>query len=253
MIIATIDPGVAPTVPGGLYATAQNDAFYRLSLPVLLPGGGAPPGTWKAIIEVDPQGFKKYLSSLERDDAGARVLYQQAVAHGLRYNFNVHSFSNLRMAPNVSQTGNEPGATLSLRVVLTEYGVPIDHRASVTAGVAWPDGTTANLALAETSAGVFEASMIGTLAGIYSFDIRAAGLTLRGRSFTRQEVRTAALWRGGNHEPPHTSGDPGGRADVCRWLECLLETAIDADAAKRLEGMGIRVEALRRCLKEVCR
>jgi IgA Peptidase M64/von Willebrand factor type A domain len=249
---ATIDPGVASGVPGGLYATAQNDAFYRLSLPVLLPSGGTPPGVWKAIIEVDDPGFQKYLGTLEREDQGGPI-YRQAIAHGLRYNFNVHTFSNLRMTVGVSQSSNEPGATLSVRAVLTEYGWPMDHRATVDARVEWPDGTMTSLPLSENGRGVFDASMIGTLAGIYTFDIRGAGLTLRGRPFTRQELRTAALWQGGTHEPPRTVTDPGGHVDLCRLIECLLESAIDREGEKRLEELGIRVDGLRRCLKEICR
>ncbi len=252
---ATIDPGVAPTIPGGGYAAAQNNAYYRLSLPALLPGGAAPPGTWNAVLEVDPGGYKKYVSILERlsgENEHARYEYREALAHGVRYNLNVHTFSNLRMTPTLSQTGNEPGATLALRVALTEYGVPFAGRATVWANLERPDGTSAYLALPETDPGVFETSVVGTIPGIYAFDVHAAGTTLRRAAFTREQTLTAALWVGGDHDPPTTKGDGDGGQRICELLTCLLDEALGPEAWKRLEAAGIRVDVLRKCLEVIC-
>jgi len=44
--------------------------------------------------------------------------------------------SNLRMESSLSQSGRTPGSTLTLRARLTEYGVPVDHRASIHARLA---------------------------------------------------------------------------------------------------------------------
>jgi IgA peptidase M64/VWA domain-containing protein len=244
-----IDPATASTTPGALFATAQNDAYYRYSLPALLPSGPTSPGTWRAILEVDEPEFRKYLSTLERDQLGA---FQDAVAHGLRYNLNVHTFSNLRMSATLSQTGNEPGATLTLRVVLTEYGVPIDGRATVSANLEYPDTTVGLLVLPEVDPGVFETSVLGSMEGIYAFGIHASGTTLRGLPFTREQTLTAALWRGGNHTPPTTGDDPRTRDErLCALLDCLLSD-LGPEALKRLEAYGIGVDAIRKCLAVFC-
>ncbi len=248
-----IDPAVASGLPGGLFATAQNDAYYRVALPAPLPGGVAPVGTWKAILELDNAGFKKYISSLNRDQLNAQRELREALAHGLRYNLNVHTFSNLRMSPSLSQSSNLPGATLTLRVLLSEYGVPVDGRATVIANLEWPDGTTASLPLPEVAPGVFERSLVGSLAGIYTFNVQAVGTTLRGAPFTRHQVLTGMLWEGGDHRPPRTVDNPRPcDQQLCALIACMLESAIGPEAQKRLESMGIQVDALRRCLKEFC-
>ena len=43
----------------------------------------------------------------------------------------VHSYSNLRMRARLTQSSFEPGASLDLRAVLTEYGLPVNRRAMV--------------------------------------------------------------------------------------------------------------------------
>ena len=115
---------------------------------------------------------------------------------------------------------------MGLRAVLTEMDLPIDHRAKVTAEVKHPDGSSIVLTLPETNPGVFEASTVAVLNGVYPVHFRAVGKTLRGYPFTREQLRTAMVWAGGNDPPP--SGRPGDGEccpDWAAFFKCLLSEA----------------------------
>jgi hypothetical protein len=51
--------------------------------------------------------------------------------HGLPYFVHVQARSNLSLVVHCLQDSYEPGAELRVRGVLTEYGVPVDGRATV--------------------------------------------------------------------------------------------------------------------------
>ena len=88
-------------------------------------------------------------------------------------------------------------------------------------------------------------------AGIYRFDIRAEGPSARGRPFTREQIRTAAVWRGGDRSFPSAETDPNRPPDrLCRVLACLLR---QKSFVESLQRAGVDVRALRRCLQELCR
>jgi hypothetical protein len=126
------------------------------------------------------------------------------------------------MAAYLTQPSYEPGTTLHLRTVLTEIGLPVG-RARVRAEVKRPDGTQTMVALAETEPGVFDGSTTAPLAGIYPVRFRAAGTTLRGFPFTREQARTGLVWRGGDGESPSSGlGESGIRRPWCDFLRCLL-------------------------------
>jgi hypothetical protein len=148
-----------------------------------------------------------------------------------------------------------PGATLHLTATLTEYGLPMEHRGMVQAELTRPDGSKSFLGLAETAAGVHTTSVLATQSGIYTFIVRASGSTLRGRPFTREQIVTGAVWRGGDDPDPKTpdGGGDGGHGDLCCVLKCLFSDAVMTDrAVKRLYEFGIDVRALRRCLAGCC-
>jgi hypothetical protein len=112
------------------------------------------------------------------------------------------------------------------------------------------------MALAETEPGVFEAATTTTQAGVYRFHILAAGRTFRGRPFTREQLASGAVWKGGDHPPP--SSPPGSTEkpdrDICRLLACLLkDDVMTPELQKRLEGLGINLDALRRCVEGWCK
>jgi hypothetical protein len=127
------------------------------------------------------------------------------------------------MAASVSQSSNEPGATVFVHASLREYDQPFTSPTPVRAEVTRPDGTMSVLTLAPAGVGAYEASTIATQTGVYPIRIMAAGRTSRGRLFTRERLRTAAVWAGGDQppRPPTKPSDPESR--LCSLIECLLE------------------------------
>jgi hypothetical protein len=246
-----INPGVAGPAAGIEYFVGQQNVFYRISLPALVGATPAREGVWHAALEVDKVAFKRYLASLDNQPKE----HQSAAAHGLRYSLSAHAHSNLRMRCRLDQISFEPGATLTLTATLTEYGLPMDGRARVQAELTRPDGPKSFIALAETAPGIHTTSLVATQAGVYAFIVRASGSTLRGRPFTREQIVTGAVWRGGDDPDPRTpdGGGDGGHGDLCCALKCLFSDAVLTDrAVKRLMEFGIDVRALRRCLAGCC-
>jgi hypothetical protein len=218
-----IDP-VAAAGFGGVYVEGANTSYYRLTLPVPVGASGSHAGTWHALLELDEQVFKRLLARLDND----RAAFARAATHGVRFSVNVHAFSNLRLRARLDQTSMEPGATLSLRAVLTEYGVPVEGRASARAELERPDGTRATLALAETEPGVFEAATPASMQGVYRFRLLASGATMRRRPFTREQLLTGAVLRGGDGpfpkggNNPREPDEPDAARDCCSRLIWLL-------------------------------
>lgn len=246
-----ITPAVAGVTAGVDFVIGAQNAFYRISLPALVGATPAREGVWHALLEVDKRLFSRYLASLDNYPKQ----YQDAKAHGLRYSLSAHAYSNLRMRARLDQTSFEPGATLTLTATLTEYGLPMDHRATVQADLTRPDGSHALLALSETAPGVHTTSVVAMQAGVYTFVVKASGSTLRGRPFTREQIVTGAVWKGGDDPDPRTPPDGGGvgKDDLCCILKCLFSDAVLTDrAAKRLLEFGIDVYALRKCLAGCC-
>ena len=241
-----IDPGVASANPAMSYMVGSESSFYRMSLPVAIGAGGAREGTWHAVLTIKDKYYKQYFSSL--DDFPEE--YRRALARGVHYSLTVHTYSNLRMRTSVSQNNYEPGATLTLRAVLTEYGMPVEGRATVHSELERPDTTTATLTLTEVEPGVFETSTPATMSGIYRFRVLAGGQTFRGRAFTREQTLTGAVWKGGD-EPPLTSKDDPRKRDerLCRLLRCLIHEKV---MGRYLAEKGINAEALEKCLKAFC-
>lgn len=188
---------------GVTFAVGTNMSYYRFTLPVALGGGGgARAGTWHAVLVVNDKIFRE----ASREFANNPAALARAQAHGARYSLSVQTWSNLRMSARLDQTNFEPGATMTLRVGLTEYGQPVDHRASVSAELRRPDNTTATLSLTEVEPGTFETSLIASLAGVYRFRALASGATMRGLLFTREQTLTGAVFPGGDTPPPTTTG-----------------------------------------------
>jgi hypothetical protein len=240
-----IHPGTV--APGLRYVLGEQSSYYRVALPALVGGAPAREGTWHAVLALEPRGFRKYLSVLD-NYPGLRV---SAAAHGLRFSLNVHAYSNLRMRSTLAQSTMEPGATLTLRATLTEYGLPIAGRVQVRAELTRPDGSTNLVPLAEIEPGIHERTDTAVQAGIYTFVVKAHGTTLRGRPFTREQVVTGAVWRGGDNPDPHS--DPADDEPWCRLLHCLLsDRVIDNRAIGRLREMGVDVVALRKCVESLC-
>lgn len=243
-----IDPTTAAVTPGIRFIIGGQDSYYRIALPALVGGNPAQEGTWHALLKVDEDSFRKFLGTLDNYPG----LYGSASAHGLRYSLNVHAYSNLRMRSQVTQTSMEPGATLTLRATLTEYGLPIEGRATVQTELTRPDGTKIVLPLGELEPGIHETAVVATLSGIYTFWVRASGSTLRGRPFTREQVVTGVVWDSG--DDPHPRTGPRDGDQLCCLLSCLLDAGVIKDeAVKRLQEYGIDINALRKCIARCCR
>lgn len=251
---AVIDRAAALAMPGGLYHDGRNVSYYRLTLPAPI-GSGAREGKWLARLQLGQRKMPGLRTHAFNTDTGTAATAAMA-QHGLPYSLLVHSYSNLRMATTLSQSSFAPGAQLLLRVVLTEYGVPVNRRATVTAFVTDPGGVHRTVHLAETAPGVFECGVQTTLAGTYDMRITARGRTLRHRAFTREAVRTGAVWIGGDRPPPSSSGGTDGRTDeiLCKLLRCALsERVIQPELRKRLAALGLDIDALMKCVSGACK
>ncbi len=243
-----ITPADAMALPGGLYHDGQNVSYFRLTLPVPV-GSGAREGRWLARLKLGRKGLgKRGFVAVDGSTAAAMAVAQ----HGLPYSLLVHSRSNLRMVTTLAQNGFAPGAALLLRAVLTEYGVPVAGRARVEVLVTDPQGQPRTLALAETLPGQFEVAVPTALAGTYTCRVMARGRTLRQREFSREAVRTGAVWIGGDRPPPSSGGSGGDQRPsdaLCKLLHCLLsERVIQPELRKRLRAGGLDVDALLKCI-----
>jgi hypothetical protein len=228
---------------GAVYATATHMDYYRFNLPLELAGAPEHVGTWHALLELDPRLSKRY-SHLPEGQA------THPGSHGVRYSVTAQTFSNLRMRTHASQSSMEPGARLTIRAVLTEYGVPVSQRATVEATVDHPDGTVVSLHLPEGDPGVFQTAMIAAAPGVYRFHVRASGGTMRGQPFTREQLLSAVVVHGGDAPPP--TSDPASKDEtraLCELLTCLLRPD---RLGRSLEAHGVDIASVRRCVTQWC-
>ena len=241
----TIDPGIASSNPSVSFIAYNNEAFYRMNIPV--SGFGAQAGVWHAVLMVDESYYKRYSEKIKKESE----LYQVFLAHGVRYNLSVHASSNLNMRANLYQTSYEPGAELTVRATITEYGAPLTGRAFVHARVERPDNTKTIMKLDEKEPGVFEASLNAVVPGIYKFFVNATGKTLKGATFTREQYLTGAVWKGG--DSPLPSGKDDFKSWICEFLACILrEGNISKELEEKLLKLGFNLAAIRKCIEKHC-
>jgi hypothetical protein len=240
-----VEPSTVST-GGGVFNGGSRMSYYRFSLPTVADGRSAHDGTWHALLELDQKTLRRYLEELGNDRKRASRLE----AHGVRYSFNVHTYSNLRMEARLDQDSLEPGARMRVRALLREYGVPVDHRARVGAEVRRPDGTEGWIDLHEDEPGAFEGSVEAALPGVYRFRVMAEGRTLAGGRFTREQLLTGATLRGGDGPFPFGGRDPDGRReDLCELVECLIERKA---LGPLFERHDVDADLLMRCLRAYC-
>lgn len=244
-----IDTSVASANPGIDFSGGNQTRFYRMTLPVVIGGPDNHEGQWKAVLETDPNYFMRYLSTIENQPE----LHASVSAHGVRYSVLCRTWSNLRFSVRASQNSREPGAMMTLRGTLSEYGVPVAGRASVTAEVEAAGGAKNLLSFTEVSPGLHEAQTTLDQSGITRFRVMASGQTFRGTPFTREQTVTGAVWQGGNRTPPSSgSGEhvANGQFDLC----CLLKCFVQSDGGKRiLERIEIDPKEIENCLEVCCR
>lgn len=250
----TINYGTAAANPAIELGGGQQVRFYRITLPLAVTGPANHGGTWRAVVEVDRKLYDRYVRKYQ-DDVYAPGCGPISSVHGVRYSVMARSWSNLRMAVQSSQTGNEPGATRRIQAKLTEFGVPVENRASVYAEAEDPTGNKSILSFVEAAPGLFEASRVLNQEGVYHYRVMANGKTFRGSEFTREQIVTGAVWAGGDRPPPSQNNPPGGGGTttghgICCLVQCLLEME---GVRKLLKEQGIPPDEFKRCLEQCCK
>lgn len=238
-----IDASNVASFPTVTRFTGPNLTCYRMSLPVRDGAAvDAHTGTWHLLLRINRKYYKRYLDQLESQQ-------EQAAAHGLKYTGLIHAYSNLRMNCTLTQNSYEPGAGLHLRAVISEYGVPLEKTASVRTNLIRPDGSSSTIVFSKVGTGAYEAEVDAHQAGIYRFTVQATGFTSRNAPFTREQVLTAPVWRGGNNQPPTSTDNPNSNSTleaICKLLHCL-DKSTEANFKERLKKEGLYLDRLLTC------
>lgn len=215
--------------------------YYRMTLPVSNGAAiNAQSGRWNILMKMNDKYYDRYKKSFS---------YQSSTPHGVKYTALVHAYSNLRMNCVLSQNQYSPGATLNLRCLISEYGVPLMKNASVRASLKMPDGSVNLLVLNKVSAGIYESQVTANYQGVYTFTVQANGFTSRNQAFTREQVVTGAVWKGGDTPPPDSANNPGSNPvqdTICKLINCLNKS-ISGSARERLHKEGFDIDVLLKC------
>jgi hypothetical protein len=243
-----IDVTNVANFPTVLKVDRANMTYYRMTLPVQDGVSvDAHTGTWHLVLKVDRAEYKRYLTVL---GDGHRKERQDVIAHGVKFTGLVHAFSNVRMRCALAQDSYQPGARLRLRCQLSEYGQLLPTAASVRAELTAPGGATSTLLLTRVPDGSYQAETVASFPGVYSFLVSANGMTSRNAAFTRQQVVTGAVWRGGDEPPPNSDNHPGrnpGAEAVCHLMQCIAGS-IGPRLKERLEKDGWAIDRLSECI-----
>ena len=249
-----IKPSDSTIIPGVQYSYGSNVVFYRLNLPLPI---GVPEraGTWNAILTMS----KKYKG--HKHTHALAYTENASTSSGnfgkVPYSLLVHSSSNLNMKTTVSQSDYEPGATIKLSVHLSQYGIPLDTKCSVTTGITLPNKQVKTLQLANLGEGNFETQIVADSSGIYQFLTKANGLSFRGKDFSREQIRNASVWRGGNRPSPGGNGTGSSdtsKEEICKLISCLLnDKNISEKLKERMLKQGINLDGMLECLKKYCK
>ena len=180
----------------------------------------------------------------------------------LPYSIVVHAYSNLTLEAQLHQTSFEPGSRMGLYASVAQSGIPLAQHAQVWAEVTGPAGATTRVDLPEVGDGRFAGEFDTTMVGVYRIRVRAKGTNLSGEAFTREQLLTGAVWRGGDQPTdPRTNNqiiiDYLRERDerLCALLECLLkgDGTVKPEFERRLREFGIDLDSAMRCLAEFCR
>jgi hypothetical protein len=223
------------THPSMKLTAANRMNFYRFALPVPGEWSEEGPGRWEVLLDWKSRG-KPQWEKLSRQRAAVAGVSRKA----MQYSVLVHARSDLEMTATLAQDRHTPGATVTIIARLAQYqSVPVEH-ARVVARLRSPDGGSATIALSSAGEGTYQATFTAPIPGIYTARIVAEGRSLRGAPFTREAVRTAAVWRNGDAPPPNSHDD-----GWCGLLRCLLESkAINPDILRRY---GIEIDRMLKC------
>lgn len=214
-------------------------------------------GEWQAVLSVDGRRLDRWIAQLRKRLADRRrggQLFERIVTgiktHGVPFTLSVQARSALRLGVALTQGSRLPGTSAVLTATLTDSGIPVSS-AGINAVVTGPGGGQAVLPLTAAEPGVFALPIPTSDPGVYRVLVRAAGADLRGTAFTREELRTFAVWARGDEAPPLVIDPrPGRDLDGCALLLCLLEQ----DGVRRLlERNKIDPDRVAACVKSACR
>ncbi len=253
-----INPGVMSGLGTGEFVAGQTTTFYRAGLPAIPADPyGSHAGTWYAVLSLSGRIEREFTRYQARGNEGWTPDQQYLaalLAQGqLPYDLLVHTYSNLSFTVSVQQADYQPGTEILLFASLREYDVPVENRASVWAEITLPQGSQTIVKLDETMPGDFSGKFTSSYSGLYTIRIRAQGETFQGTPFTREQTRTAYVvtQEGGDNDQPQG----GGHSDelICQILKCLRETGAFSDRLReRLKDLGIDLDALLKCMEEIC-
>jgi len=247
------------------YAKSADSIVLRASLPLVSDAVPQREGRWHLILTLDEEVFYSSLRSLpgQFGDVNNPALFEAHLKmiedlrlHGVKYSAVVQTYSNLNMTAQLAQSSHQPGAVMSVSATLTEYGGPFFGSAHVAADVTLPNDTVVKVQLDNPGDGLFTAQLLAASPGLYSWRIRASGTTQRGRPFTREQLRTASVWTGGDQpgDGPHLGGDDRCDEGLIDLLCCLDEhDGLRGTFDERLKDWGIDPDVFRRCLQRLCR
>jgi hypothetical protein len=243
-IFSEADAASDPTIT---YAYGQGTVHLRASLPMQKSGRPSHGGRWHLLMGMEKRGHFT-TAALAHVPAAAGF---SAASGSLRYLATVFAYSNVKLVARLTQDSLEPGATLMVTATLTQSSLPIEGTASLSAELTRPDGSVTTLAMTQVESGRWQLQHPATQPGVYRFRVMAVGRTVRGQRFTREQVVTGAVWRGGDTTPEDLHGGP--RDPVVDLLCCIFRSGVlDREALKRLERWGIDTKRLLACVEKLC-
>lgn len=230
-------------VPSGSFRTGTSSKNFRITLPLVIDDKEHWEGQWQLLL-----GFGRETPAV----ASVHIDTSSSFAVGmLPYHAVVHARSNLHLRASIDQSDVVPGSQLYLRAAITEYGQPLETHPQVAATMTRPDRTTQRLTLSETSAGLFETSVLASQSGVFRFHVEASGLSSRGQPFSREQLLTAVIGRAPRQ--PEGGRPDSDHPDLCKLLECLVGKGVMTERfISRLEKLGIDVGQLEKCVKQFC-
>ena len=110
------------------------------------------------------------------------------------YALAVNARTGIRMKTQLCQSGITKDAEIHLDVELTEFELAMENRARVAATYNGPDDIGELIELTDIGRGRFATTHIARRPGLHTFRVVAEGYTLRDEFFTREQVRTAAIY-----------------------------------------------------------
>lgn len=250
--------GTSITAGAGADETVGNAFRVLRVVPADVISPPTASGRWQLVLSVDDEALRRWieqlreqLSQTESGEQRFKQIVTSVRTHGAPYTVSVQARSALRMSVGLSQSSRLPGTPGHLEVTLTDSGVPLVTSAAVRADVTVPTGNMYTVTLSEVEPGVYRGDVGTSAAGVYRVLVRAAGADLRGIRFTREELRTLAVWARGNDAPVAVDPVPdGGSAiDLCGLLLCLLK---DDGIRRLLERHEVEPDVVARCVRRAC-